>query len=342
MMQIVSKIVVLGYTSVLLQYPYALWHLNVDDGRGGSFYSWISTISGHSLQRSPDFGISCQSKRERGWSYGAERYGDRVALLDPYHNPASKITYKQLEQSILNFCEGLRAIGIKPDEKIALFSDNSCRWLVADQALVVDNPELFNRIIETFRSKASMRCIILLWGENSSLAAEGLDAINLDDIATLIYTSSTAGYPKAVMLTHRNLLHQIKNLWDVIPAKVGDKFLSMLPPWHAYERACEYFIFTLGVEQTLLGFCSIGVIIVPNKGQLLSATSYLSNETLTNLIYSELRKWTSECSFQIRPILIVNEPFTMDNGLLSPTMKVRRHNVTAYYKKETENLFKAI
>ncbi|KAG7025968.1 Long-chain-fatty-acid--[acyl-carrier-protein] ligase AEE15, chloroplastic, partial [Cucurbita argyrosperma subsp. argyrosperma] len=111
------------------------------------------------------------------WRFSAERYGDRVALLDPYHNPASKITYKQLEQSILNFCEGLRAIGIKPDEKIALFSDNSCRWLVADQALVVDNPELFNRIIETFRSKASMRCIILLWGENSSLAAEGLDGI---------------------------------------------------------------------------------------------------------------------------------------------------------------------
>ena len=42
---------------------------------------------------------------------------------------------------------------------------------------------------------------------------------------------------------------QIKNLWDIVPAKVGDKFLSMLPPWHAYERACEYFIFTFGVEQ---------------------------------------------------------------------------------------------
>ncbi|XP_022964383.1 long-chain-fatty-acid--[acyl-carrier-protein] ligase AEE15, chloroplastic-like isoform X2 [Cucurbita moschata] len=100
---------------------------------------WISTISRHSLQSSPDFRISCQSKElvPDIWRFSAERYGDRVALLDPYHNHASKITYKQ-----------------------------------------------------------------------------------------------------------------IKNLWDVIPAKVGDKFLSMLSPWHAYERACEYFIFTLGVEQT--------------------------------------------------------------------------------------------
>lgn len=33
----------------------------------------------------------------------------------------------------MDFAEGLRVIGVKPDEKIALFADNSCRWLVADQ-----------------------------------------------------------------------------------------------------------------------------------------------------------------------------------------------------------------
>lgn len=31
------------------------------------------------------------------------------------------------------FAEGLRVIGVKPDEKLALFADNSCHWLVADQ-----------------------------------------------------------------------------------------------------------------------------------------------------------------------------------------------------------------
>jgi len=33
----------------------------------------------------------------------------------------------------LDFSQGLRAIGVAPDEKLALFADNSCRWLVADQ-----------------------------------------------------------------------------------------------------------------------------------------------------------------------------------------------------------------
>jgi long-chain acyl-CoA synthetase len=46
-----------------------------------------------------------------------------------------------------------------------------------------------------------------------------------------------------------NYLLQIRNLSDFVPAEAGERFLSMLPSWHAYERACEYFIFTCGVEQ---------------------------------------------------------------------------------------------
>lgn len=41
----------------------------------------------------------------------------------------------QLEKEILDFAEGLRVIGVQPEEKIALFADNSCRWLVADQGI---------------------------------------------------------------------------------------------------------------------------------------------------------------------------------------------------------------
>ena len=51
------------------------------------------------------------------------------------------------------------------------------------------------------------------------------------------------------MLTHGNLLHQIIHLGEVVPAIVGNRFLSLLPPWHLYERAAEYFTFTRGIEQ---------------------------------------------------------------------------------------------
>ncbi|XP_060181919.1 probable acyl-activating enzyme 16, chloroplastic isoform X2 [Lycium barbarum] len=248
------------------------------------------------------------------WRSSAEKFGDRVAVIDPYHDPPTSMTYKQLDQEIVDFCEGLRVIGLKPNEKIALFADNSCRWLVADQgmmasgainvvrgsrssieellqlyshsesvALAIDNPEMYNRIADTFESHAAVRFVILLWGDKSSLVREAMqgypvytykeiielghksrvdlldsedtrkqysyEAINSDDVATIVYTSGTTGNPKGVMLTHKNLLHQILNLGEIVPAVPGDRFLSMLPPWHAYERACEYFIFTHGTEQ---------------------------------------------------------------------------------------------
>ncbi|CAL5417655.1 unnamed protein product [Camellia sinensis] len=53
-----------------------------------------------------------------------------------------------------------------------------------------------------------------------------------------------------------------------------------------------------------------------------------------------LRKWTSGCSFQIGPILLVDEPFTIDNGLMTPTTKIRRDKVTAQYKEQIDNLYK--
>ena len=69
---------------------------------------------------------------------------------------------------------------------------------------------------------------------------------NKDTLATLIYTSGTTGKPKGVMLSHGNLLHQIKYLGTVIKPEAGDRVLSILPSWHSYERAAEYFLFSRG------------------------------------------------------------------------------------------------
>jgi hypothetical protein len=55
-------------------------------------------------------------------------------------------------------------------------------------ALAVDNPELFNRIAETFSSKAAPRFVILLWGEKSSLTInvmEGIPIFNYKEIIDL-------------------------------------------------------------------------------------------------------------------------------------------------------------
>ena len=73
----------------------------------------------------------------------------------------------------------------------------------------------------------------------------------IDDIATILYTSGTTGKPKGVPLTHANFLHQIINLAYIADPKPGTSVLSVLPIWHSYERSAEYFFFSCGCSQYL-------------------------------------------------------------------------------------------
>ncbi|MDB9372051.1 AMP-dependent synthetase/ligase [Nodularia sphaerocarpa] len=78
-----------------------------------------------------------------------------------------------------------------------------------------------------------------------------------DTLATLIYTSGTTGKPKGVMLTHNNLLHQVKTLGTVVQPQPGDIVLSILPSWHSYERSGEYFLLSQGCTQIYTNLRSV-------------------------------------------------------------------------------------
>ena len=56
------------------------------------------------------------------------------------------------------------------------------------------------------------------------------------DEATLIYTSGTTGVPKGVILTHDNLLSNIRTASDIIEFSSKDTVLSFLPLSHILER----------------------------------------------------------------------------------------------------------
>ncbi len=244
---------------------------------------------------SPDYS-TLQSLSEL-WRETASSYSDNIALDDPHSKPPIQITYQQLQQNIEQFAAGLQAQGIKPNTKISLFAENSPRWLIADQGIMMagavnvvrssqaDPTELAyiftdsdsevlvaqdRKTVEKLNEQleqSALKLIILLSDETIEL--EGIKTFNFsqlltigqqqglqpvsrqaDDLATLIYTSGTTGKPKGVMLSHGNFLHQIRAIRDVIQPLPANKALSILPSWHAYERAVEYFLLSQGCRLT--------------------------------------------------------------------------------------------
>ncbi len=75
--------------------------------------------------------------------------------------------------------------------------------------------------------------------------------IKPEDAATLIYTSGTTGVPKGVILTHDNLVSNIKTASDLIEFSSKDTVLSFLPLSHILERMV---MFTYVYKGCTIGF----------------------------------------------------------------------------------------
>lgn len=65
-------------------------------------------------------------------------------------------------------------------------------------------------------------------------------SIKPEDMVTLLYTSGTTGFPKGVVLTHNNLISNVKASVGVHPLGFQHKALSFLPISHVYERMLNY------------------------------------------------------------------------------------------------------
>jgi len=68
--------------------------------------------------------------------------------------------------------------------------------------------------------------------KDPALFMENVESLTPEDVAIIAYTSGTTGFPKGVVLTHRNMLKMALNLNQVDPKRENDEFLSFLPlPW---------------------------------------------------------------------------------------------------------------
>ena len=109
-------------------------------------------------------------------------------------------------------------------EKVNAFFDNVPeleKVIVFDSPEGLDNPHqiTFDQVIEMGRGVENGDQIY----QNTSSKVEP------EDLATIIYTSGTTGDPKGAMLTHDNLISNVKAGVSVLHVYPEDVFLSFLP-----------------------------------------------------------------------------------------------------------------
>ena len=84
--------------------------------------------------------------------------------------------------------------------------------------------------------------------ENELLLEESRATVFPEDVASIIYTSGTTGKPKGVMLSHKNILSNVLNLYHIFPVDETSKVVSYLPLCHVFERTNIYILLYLGAS----------------------------------------------------------------------------------------------
>jgi long-chain acyl-CoA synthetase len=179
--------------------------------------------------------------------------GERIAVLLPNGLDAVCV-----DQAAL-------ALGCAPVPMHAIDNPASIAYILADSEaalLVADTKEQWQAIAATGAVPATLRYVVIrecdrqapdagptvlatdVWLARGETAAvtEAIAGPGEEDLATLVYTSGTTGKPKGVMLTHRNVLANVKAILEHLHPRGDDVFLSFLPLSHTFERTCGYYL----------------------------------------------------------------------------------------------------
>jgi long-chain acyl-CoA synthetase len=178
--------------------------------------------------------------------------GECIAILMP-----NGLAHIAMDQAAL-------ARGLVPVPMHALDNPESISYILRDSGaalLLLNSAEQWRAIVKSGDPGLSLRRVVYAEGETADFAADSrlitlerwlaaapnapdserdLD-IRPGDLAAIVYTSGTTGRPKGVMLSHENVVANVKAVAKRFPASQGDVFLSFLPLSHTFERTAGYY-----------------------------------------------------------------------------------------------------
>ena len=201
----------------------------------------------------------------------AEQHGPKTALIEG--TSGRSISYQQLRPSIRSLAAGLASQGVKQGDVFAIYCPNLPEYVLAFHAVttlgavatmvptlltggevasqledsnaryLLTIPALMERAREAAKS-AQIEKIFAIGEADGAISFSSLMSgdhnipnVRLQpdaDIAALPYSSGTTGFPKGVMLTHRNLVAMLCQMNAIAPLNEGDTVLCVVPMYHLY------------------------------------------------------------------------------------------------------------
>jgi long-chain acyl-CoA synthetase len=217
---------------------------------------------------------------------GLARHGERPALVHVRDGRGEALSYAEIGARALSLAGALAARGVKPGETVLMFGPNSHDWVVArlalgalgaiaaalddlttDEELTVLVPDSGARLAFCAAAHAKRLAavdpgltLVTLdpaeglprWTDWAAGAKAELPPIRPDDPMMLVTTSGTTGRPKSFLLTHANVLHNVRALAGQGIVTREDRALLPLPLHHVYPLTVGILgPFTLGTTVVL-------------------------------------------------------------------------------------------
>ncbi len=218
--------------------------------------------------------------------------------------PGSKIcvmSQTRIEWTYLDFA--IWAAGCVTVPIYETSSAEQVEWIASNSgavAIFLENAELKSTFDEVSGGLNDVEHVFVIdEGALDQVMAEGTDvsdedvqkraqAVNADDLATLVYTSGTTGRPKGCELTHHNFV------WDVKQVAAdaseffapGESTLLFLPLAHIFARVIQVSTVSMGVK---LGF-STGIPQLSEELQMFKPTFILSVPRVFEKVFNRVQQ----------------------------------------------------
>ena len=113
--------------------------------------------------------------------------------------------------------------------------------------------------------------------------------VDPEDLASIIFTNSTAVDPKGVMHTHRNFITNLLGVNHHLPIETSDQVLSVLPLYHTLEFTCGFLLPLYG-GATISYVHSLKPRVILSTMQQVGTTCMLGVPTLYALIREDIER----------------------------------------------------